>query len=62
MKMQSNNFLEKLVKEEITVLTTQVKETLAIEFKKAGDRIFSAAELWNIQRQRRAFTQRRASF
>ena len=62
MKTQSNNLLEKLAGEDILQLTNQVKETLAMDFKKAGAKIFSAAELWNIQRQRKAYTKRRFSF
>ncbi len=54
--------MEKLAKEEITLLTNQVKETLALNFKKAGEKIFSAAELWNIQRQRKGYVKRRFSF
>jgi len=62
MKMQSNNLLEKLAKEEVVNLTSQVRETLALNFKKTSEKIFSAAELWNIQRQRKAFVKRRFSF
>ena len=62
MKTQSNNLLEKLVKEEIEVLTNQVREILALDFKRSNDKVFSAAELWNIQRQRKTYTKRRFSF
>lgn len=62
MKIQSNNFLEKLSKTEVGNLTITVRETLALNFKKNSDKIFSAAELWNIQRNRKGFNRRRFSF
>ncbi|CAN5794642.1 hypothetical protein BH11BAC4_BH11BAC4_12950 [soil metagenome] len=62
MKTQSNNLLEKLAGAEIISLTTEVKETLALDLKRNVEKIFSAAELWNIQRQRKAHIKRRASF
>ena len=38
-------------------LTTVVAETLA--FSLNSHKLFTAAEMWNIQRRRRSFTQRR---
>lgn len=58
MKQQSTNLLSTLSKEEVNSLTKVVKETLATEI--CGHvKIFSAADLWNIQRQRRSFGGRR---
>ncbi|MFN8247954.1 MAG: hypothetical protein U0T68_03275 [Ferruginibacter sp.] len=61
MKMQSNTLLKKISSLELTVLTSQVKETITTEFYKTSEKVFSAAELWNIQRQRKNFTRRRFS-
>lgn len=59
MKMQSTRLLSPLSQESVVNLTTEVKEVLATEFKKGRDRILSTADLWNIQRQRKARVQRR---
>jgi len=62
MKRQSNSLFTPLGKEELNALTTTVNEVVAFDFKNAGNKIFSAADLWNIQRQRRSFVQRRNRF
>jgi hypothetical protein len=54
MKKQSNNFLTQLAAEQIESLTTVVNETLAREFKLPAAKIFTAADLWNIQKQKKA--------
>jgi hypothetical protein len=61
MKLQSNTLLENLTGKELKILTTEVKETIAI-FKKDRKRIFSAAELWNIQRRKKNVFLRRSFF
>lgn len=53
MKFQSNQLLESLSKNELKVLTTEVKETLSPDFKKEKKRNFTAAQLWNIYRRRK---------
>ena len=57
MKLLSNNFLEALSASEFENLTTEVKETLAtnagVIAHKKTPAIFTAAELWNIHRQRK---------
>lgn len=53
MKLQSNNLLENLTRTELKNLTTEVKETVLINFKKERKRVFSAAQLWDIQRRRK---------
>lgn len=60
MKTASENLFSQISKTEVDNLTTQVKETLAMGYAQSGTKTFSAAELWNIQRQRRTFVQRRA--
>lgn len=60
MKMQSTVLLAPLNKEKLLSLATEVKEVLATQYKKIDQPVFSAADLWNIQRQRKGRTKRRA--
>lgn len=53
MKLQSNNLLENLTRTELKILTTEVKETVCAHFKNERKKIFSAAQLWDIQRRRK---------
>ena len=65
MKFQSNNtknLLETLTNNEIKNLTIEVRETIAQGFKQEKRRIFSAADLWNIQRRKRNLLDRRIYF
>ena len=55
MKLQSNTLLENLSITELKNLTTEVKETVMVTFKKERKRIFSAAQLWDIQRRKKTF-------
>lgn len=55
MKTQNNQFLTMLTREEIKQLTSTVRETVDHKM----DKVFSAAELWNIQRNRRTIRSRR---
>ncbi len=57
MNTQHNTLLNTLGKEETAKLTTVVDETLAYDM--GQHKPFTAAELWNIQRRRRSFVQRR---
>ena len=50
-----------LNKEELTAITSIVKEVVAVGHKSTTNKIFSSADLWNIQRQKRTFVQRRFS-
>ena len=59
MKMQSNRLLSPISEEGIINLTIEVKEILATGFTKTQNRILSTADLWNIQRQRKARVLRR---
>jgi len=59
MKTQSTNLFAQLSEATVKNLTTEVKETLAFGYNKSQPKTFSAAELWNIQRQRRSLGSRR---
>lgn len=54
MKTQTT-LLTTLSKEQVKQLTTQVKETLAAGFN-SNEKIFSAADMWNIQRRRKTIS------
>jgi len=62
MKKQSNNLFATISSEQSASLTSIVNETLAISFNQPNGRIFTAADLWNIQRQGKSAIQRRHSF
>ncbi len=65
MKLQSNtrhNLLGSLTNNEIKNLTLQIRETVAQGFINQKRRIFSAADLWNIQRTKKNVTFRRNYF
>ncbi|HEU5365680.1 MAG TPA: hypothetical protein VFU62_09115 [Hanamia sp.] len=56
MKLQSNQtagLLKSLPDEQMKFLTLEVKETVCMDFKNERKRIFSAAQLWDIQRRRK---------
>jgi hypothetical protein len=53
MKLQSNNLLENLTIPELKILTSEVKETVVANFEKERKKIFSAAQLWDIQRRKK---------
>ncbi len=62
MKILLNSFLESLNQSEVKILTTEVKETLALNFKNEKNKIFSSAELWNIHRRRKNISARKFYF
>ena len=62
MKKQSTNLFGTISTETVKNLTTMVKETLATDFTYAKNKIFTAADLWSIQRQGKSRIQRRFSF
>lgn len=62
MRHQHNTLFVQLSKEAFEQLTVTVNEVIAMDFKNSQQKIFSAADLWNIQRQKRNFTQRRNRF
>ncbi len=60
MKRTNNSFLNRLSAAAIEKLTREVKETLAPALVQADQsRCFTAAELWNIQRQYKTRSSRR---
>ena len=62
MKTQTNSLFNAFSKAQLISLTTEVKETLAMDLNYPTGKKFTAAEVWNIQRQKRARVQRRFSF
>jgi hypothetical protein len=62
MKLQSNKLLENLTRTELKILTTEVKETVCAHFKNERKKIFSAAQLWNIQRRKKNFGSQKLYF
>ena len=60
MKTTSTNLFNQISKTAVENLTLEVKETLDMGYVQNKSKTFSAAELWNIQRQRRTFVQRRS--
>ena len=62
MKRQTISLFAQLDKEDLTALTTVVKETLDVHLVPTTEKIFSPADLWNIHRMRRPFVQRRGIF
>ncbi len=59
MKKQNQGYLTQVTKMELLKLTTVTEETIATEIKQEEKKVFSSADLWNIQRNRRSFVQRR---
>ena len=60
MKTQTTNFFEPLGKAAIDCLVKEIKETVANGIDQTATKtILSAADLWNIQRMKRARVQRR---
>jgi hypothetical protein len=57
MNTQNNNLFKAISKSETKELTTVVKETLALGVNQ--EKHFTAADLWNIQRQKRSIVSRR---
>lgn len=62
MKLESDNLLKNLTLSEFKYLTAEVKETVAKDYQKERKRIFSAADLWNIQRRRKNISVKRMIF
>ena len=59
MKTQTNSLFNAISKTQLVSLTTEVKETLAMDVHIQFSKKFTAAEVWNIQRQKRNRIQRR---
>ncbi len=61
MKTQSTNFFAQISKADLINLTVEVKETLAVHLLEKNGKILSAADVWNIQRNKKSRIQRRYS-
>ncbi len=59
MNTNNTNLFTRISDAQTSNLTTVVTETLSFEINKK--KTFTAAELWNIQRQKRSFVQRRSN-
>lgn len=62
MKKQSTNLFSQISTQQLENLTAVVKETLATGFKQPATAIFTAAQLWDIQRRGKSHRQRRFLF
>jgi len=62
MKTQSTSLFNNISAAQLISLTTEVKETLAMETNYAASKKLAVADVWNIQRNKRARVQRRFSF
>ena len=59
MKKTLNSPFAPLTKNELNNLTIVVKETIALGFGNTVSKVFTTADLWNIQRQAKTRMQRR---
>ena len=59
MKTQTNSLFTPVSAAVLVQLSAEVKETLAMDFNQPLTKIFSAADMWNIERRKRTRTQRR---
>lgn len=59
MKRTNNSLFNRLSAAAIENLTREVKETLDLQLQPAKQPVFTAADLWNIQRQARVRSSRR---
>jgi hypothetical protein len=59
MKRTNNNLFNRLSCSTLENLTREVRESLDVELQVIKQPVFTAADLWNIQRQGRTRTSRR---
>jgi len=59
MKTQTTSLFNALSQAQLISLTTEVKEILAMDANLPRSKKITAADVWNIQRQKRARVQRR---
>jgi len=59
MKTQTTSLFNQLSKIQLVSLTAEVKEILAMHLAVPAGKKITAADVWNIQRQKRARVQRR---
>ena len=61
MKKHTNNYIAQISKLQLNNLINIVDETLATDIAPSEKRAFTTADLWNVQRNRKNFIQRRYS-
>ena len=59
MKKNTPVLLMEISKDQLKKLTSQVNETIAFDTALVTSKTFTAAQLWNIQRNKKAIAQRR---
>jgi hypothetical protein len=59
MKTQDNNLFTAVSVAHLANLSAEVKEIIAFDFNHKPAKIFSAADMWNIERRKRGRVQRR---
>jgi len=59
MKTQSTSLFNNISKTQLIRLTTEVKETIAMDVTVSAGKKFTVADVWNIQRNKRVRVQRR---
>ena len=62
MKKNSSGLFMQLSNNEVVSLTKVVNETVAIGFTPVNRKVFSTADLWNIQRQKKGIGTKRYPF
>ena len=62
MKKTLNKLFSSLSNQQLNNLTKVVDETIATDFNLSNSKVFTVADLWNIQRQGKSRIQRRYSF
>jgi len=61
MKKHSNDYFAQISEVQLNNLISIVDETLATDITSSKKRAFTTADLWNVQRNRKNFIQRRYS-
>jgi len=61
MKKHSNNYFAKISQLQLNNLISILDETLGTDITSSKKRAFTTADLWNVQRNRKNFIQRRYS-
>jgi len=59
MKKTNNTLLLQISGEQVKNLTTVVNETIAFDTHENSNKVFTAANLWNIQRNKKTVNSRR---
>jgi len=62
MKKTINTQFSQISESQVKNLTTIVNETIAFDTHQNSNKVFTAANLWNIQRNKKSVTSRRITF